>query len=296
MSERRANPIKLKWYRGGFGVVCESLEAKLERDRMNGFRMSKEERDYVECRLGINLYKCGRYFDAIGMLELATKGGHTGTAKSAERIKARNALIAANDGKVLKDKSKEVEAEALQAEIDQGPIIHRDFKVHRAAARCCIELFKLTHAHYHLEAAHKHYENAIQTMPAGLVALFTLPPMLFEFGKMCEMYGAFKAALELYSKIITGFPNYRGYFDAMYRLCLCGRHIAEVTKNEKESDDLLNKSLDMLQFLLEAVPPSIEEAHIILLYSHTLELSSDPAMRFRAAGAFQGLHDYYKVG
>ena len=285
----------MRFWKGAYTVISDSLEEKLQRDRQNGFRMSKKERDHVEWRLGYNLYQAGRHFEAVDKLNLAAQGGHAGRAKAAERVKQKNALEVANEGKLIKNKAKEAEAQKLSEEIEEGPIVHSNFKVHRTAARCCVALFKATHLHYHLEAAHKHYENAIKTMPAGLVALFTLPPLLFEFGKMCEMFGAFQAALELYSKIITGFPNYRGYFDAMYRLSLCGRHIAEVTKDDKARDDLLNKSLDMLNFLLEAVPPSIEDTHIILLYSHALEISSDPALRFRAAGAFQSMHDYYKA-
>ena len=294
MSERKKTPARLRLWKAAYTVIVEKLEADLQRDRQNGFRMSKKNRDHVEWRLGYNLYQAGRYFEATDKLKLASQGGSVGRQTMADRMKKKNALVAANDGKLIKDGAKVEEAEKLAEEIAEGPIMHTNFKVHRTAARCAVELFKETSSHYHLEAAHKHYENSIQNMPAGLVAFFTLPPLLFEFAKMCELYGAFQAALELYSKIITGFPNYRGYFDTMYRICLCGRHIAEVTKDPKTSDDLLNKSLDMLQFLLEAVPPTIEDSHIILLYSHALEISADPALRFRAAGAYQSMHDYYK--
>ena len=65
--------------------------------------------------------------------------------------------------------------------------------------------------------------------------------------------------MELYTKILTNFPHFRGYFDAMYRSCIVGKHIAELMIPSKQREETLNKCIDMLQFLLESLPISINE-------------------------------------
>ena len=74
------------------------------------------------------------------------------------------------------------------------------------------------------------------------------------------------AFLELYSRILTNFPNFRGYFDAMYRSGIIGKHLSELITNPKDKEEMLNKSIDIFSFLLEAVPPSIDEVMILFQF------------------------------
>ena len=83
--------------------------------------------------------------------------------------------------------------------------------------------------------------------------------MLYEFAGLLESYGAFESALQLYSKILTSYPMFRGYFDVMYRTAVVGKVLAERIADPREKEDLLNKCVDMYQFLLEAPPPTINE-------------------------------------
>jgi hypothetical protein len=162
--------------------------------------------------------------------------------------------------------------------VDEEQPIHPNSDVHLTAARCCVHLFKQTKSHYHLEHAYRHYTNSIETLHIGLATMFKLPTILLEFGKMLEDYGALQPALDIYGRILTSFPNSRIYFDAMYRCTIVGRSVAERLSDLEEREGMINKCIDMLQFLLEAVPETINDIHIIILYARTLELSKNPSI------------------
>jgi hypothetical protein len=140
--------------------------------------------------------------------------------------------------------------------------------VHLAAARCCKELYLSTQAHYHLEAGYNHYRDCVENMGAHLSTMFKLPLVLYEFASLLEHYGAMTAALETYSKILANFPNFRGYFDTMYRTAVVGKHLAEFVSKPADKEDMLNKCIDIFQFLLEAVPPTINEVNPSFLQNH----------------------------
>ena len=65
-----------------------------------------------------------------------------------------------------------------------------------------------------------------------------------------------------------------------------GKTLADISTNPDTRSNMLNRCIDMLQFLLEALPEDINETHIIFLYARTLEQSDDPAIRFRAGAAY----------
>ena len=143
------------------------------------------------------------------------------------------------------------------------------------AGRCCLQLFFQQVSHYHLERAYHHYQNAVNTMPIGLTAMFRLPALLLEFGKVLELYGAFEAAMEVYGRILSNFPNFRGYFDALYRSAIVGRHLAELMTTPKQREDTLNKCTDINQFLLEALPVTIDSVSARLEFGLFLHLLLD---------------------
>jgi tetratricopeptide (TPR) repeat protein len=109
---------------------------------------------------------------------------------------------------------------------DESSFLINDSFVHQMAGRCCTKLFLSTESHYHLENAHMHYQNAVDTMVVNLTTMFKLPVLFMELGNVLEFYGAFESAIEVYNRIMTNFPNFRGYFDALYRTAIVSRHLA----------------------------------------------------------------------
>jgi tetratricopeptide (TPR) repeat protein len=140
--------------------------------------------------------------------------------------------------------------------------------VHQTAGRCAVQLFKESQQHSYLEYAYVHYQNAVQTMVMNLYTMFKLPLLLLEFGRVLEDYGAFEAANDVYARILSGFPNFRGYFDALYRSAIVGRHLASILVDPASKEEALNKCLDILQFLLEALPATISDVRARSLFLH----------------------------
>lgn len=178
-------------------------------DKLEKIRRRNKKRDRAKWRFGVNLYKCGDYFKAAPLLDFISKGGAKGESERKIKIEALTRAGKSIDGVMHETMDKRSE-------------------VHLAAARCCKFLFFDTKAHYHLEAGYGHYSNCVETMGADLSAMFRLPALLYEFGSLLENYGAMKPALELYSKILSNFPNFKGYFDAMYRAAVVGKHLAGI--------------------------------------------------------------------
>jgi hypothetical protein len=52
----------------------------------------------------------------------------------------------------------------------------------------------------------------------------------------------------------------------MYRSGIIGKHLSELITNPKDKEEMLNKSIDIFSFLLEAVPPSIDEVMILFQF------------------------------
>eukprot|EP00981_Chlorochromonas_danica_P012479 scaffold4991_cov156-Ochromonas_danica.AAC.7 len=156
------------------------------------------------------------------------------------------------------------------------------YRVHQTIAQGYLALFLNSKEHSHLERSSLHYQLAVDHLQANLMAMFHLPSMLMEYARVLEYSGSFQAAMDVYSQILTKFPNFQGYFDAFYRTAVVGVHLAGLAKAEEEKRETYDKCIDILQFLLEAVPSSINSVHIIALYLRVLEASHDAGTRFRA--------------
>jgi tetratricopeptide (TPR) repeat protein len=135
--------------------------------------------------------------------------------------------------------------------------------MNQIAGKCCIKLFLITQYHYHLENAYNYYQNAINNIAANLYAMFRVPALLLDFGKVLEYYGALEAAVDVYKRILNKFPNFRGYFDAMYRSAIVGLHSSKLMTNKLNQEDTINKCIDIFQFLLEALPSSIIDVNSV---------------------------------
>jgi hypothetical protein len=124
--------------------------------------------------------------------------------------------------------------------------------------RCCVQLYYSTGSHYHLESAYGHYRDAIETIHV-LSSILELPSILVEFATFMEHYGAFESALDVYSQILSLYSTYKGYFNALYRSAIVGKHVADISEQLAQREETINKCLDVLAFLLEALPLSINE-------------------------------------
>ncbi len=228
-------------------------------------------------------------------LQLEFEAEQAAASKKAKKSDGADGETKSPEKEKLKPKKKE-EEKAWKGDNDDEEEEPRnpDYASHMWAARCCVGLFKKTKMHYHLNAAYGHYLRSIECMTVpndkfDMSTTLRLPVIYFELGELFELFGSYESALNIYSRSMNEFPHSRNYFDIMYRSCLVGRHLMEITTNEKGKEDMLNRCIDMLQFLLEALPEHIDEANIIFLYARTLEQSQDPAVRYRSLSAFDSL-------
>ena len=213
---------KDRWRATVFRVICLSLKKRITRYQKSKRAGNLLKISYLEWRLGLNLYKSGKFERALAYLEKVCSGVTLGRANAAEEF------------------------------------LHPDSNVHLAAARCCVGLYKASMSHQYLKRAYVHYQNTVDKMHA-FASIVELPGILFEFCWMLEEFGSFQAAADMYSKILSNFQSYRGYFNALYRSAVVGKHIASMSDNPAEQSDILNKATQALLFLLEALPTHINE-------------------------------------
>jgi tetratricopeptide (TPR) repeat protein len=137
------------------------------------------------------------------------------------------------------------------------------------AARCSQEMYFITRDNTYLNYAYHYYQMGIETMKFDLYAMFRLPQVLEEYGRIMEHYGAFQAGMETYTKALTKFPNYRGYFTVLYRTTIIGKYIAEYSEAVKR-DEFYGQCIDTLQFLLEALPKGIDDVIFTLCVKYAI--------------------------
>ena len=231
MSDKVYTRAQKNWFNGVYKIIVLRRKGDLE-------FAAPETKLFLQWRVGLNLYNSCQFFEAFEVLEKVTQNGEEG----------------------LKIK----ETADKKDENYEDPL-HKNSDVHLCAARCCFQLFLQTKSHYHLEISYQHYKNAIDTMTVDLSTMFRLPKVLLELGRVFEHYGAFEAALDIYTRVMTNFPNFRGYFDAMYRSCVVGRHLAEIMTTPAHKAEIMGNCIDMLQFLLEALPSTINDVRIFIL-------------------------------
>lgn len=289
----------------------------------------RKENLRLQFRIGVALTNAGDYLEAFDYLERVCKNDNAYNEDDGEK-KARLKLefdIAKERGKLQlqlqfeaeqasaskkKKKTEDGEGTVGEAKAAEKPKpkkkeeehkrgdeeeekLNTNYETHMWAARCCVGLFKTTKMHYHLNTAYGHYLRSIECMTVpnegyDMSTSLRLPVIYFELGELFELFGSMESALNMYSRSMNEFPHSRNYFDHMYRSCLVGRHLVQITTNEKGKADMLNRCIDMLQFLLEALPVHMDEANIIFLYARCLEQSQDPAVQYRSISTFDALH------
>ena len=94
-------------------------------------------------------------------------------------------------------------------------------------ARCAMRLYIETAHRSYLTLCYEYYHMGIDTMEYEVSIKVRLPSVLSELGKVLEHYGNFNAALEIYTNLITNFPSFRGFFQAMYRTAIVGKYMSE---------------------------------------------------------------------
>ncbi len=167
------------WHNSVFKVVVSSLKEKLNNPEEP---LTRWKRIKLEWRISLYLYYLGEYYEALEYLEFVC------------RCRAKS--DPAGSGPVPGDGEDEIRP-------------HPNTSIHVIAGRCCMQLFLNNRSHFHLENAHQHYQIAVETLKLDLSAMFRLPAILLEYGRVLEHYGAFSAAMDAYKKILSNFPNYR---------------------------------------------------------------------------------------
>jgi hypothetical protein len=76
--------------------------------------------------------------------------------------------------------------------------------------KVCLELYYISRNRDYLNYSYYYSQRGIETMEYDLYAMFKLPEVLQFFGRVMEHYGAFEASMQVYNKILTNYPNYRG--------------------------------------------------------------------------------------
>ena len=224
MSLIQSKPRK-RWFFAAHSVVSTKLKRQLDR------ALKEKQRDEtlvakLEWRLAYNWYCGGRYSDAYPILSNICAST---TMRKSKGLEITQTLSFKN----------------------------------LVTARCCLFLFYETKDHKYLKQSYNYYQTSIETMEYDLFAMFRLPMILLEFGRVMEHYGSFEPALGLYSRVLANFPNFRGYFIIMYRTAVIGKYIGEM-QDKGGREQWLEKCIDILQFLLEALPRGICDVRIII--------------------------------
>ena len=79
--------------------------------------------------------------------------------------------------------------------------------------KVCLELYYETRDRSYLSYSYYYNQRGVETMRFDIYAMFKLPEVLQYFGRVMEHYGAFEASMEVYNKILTNYPNYRGIYN-----------------------------------------------------------------------------------
>lgn len=261
----KSKDFRRMWKRSAHTIILRKYKNVLKKDKLES-----SIRRHAERRLAYNLYHAGFFIEASDMLE---------------KMCITEAESIPNDDLQL---SSLTEKQRVQLPSDELSDIHH------TAGLCCIALFHETHLHSHLENAYAHYQKSIDNMPMNLYTIFRLPHLLLEFGHILEHYGSFQSALEVYTQILTYFHNTRGYFDAMYRSAIVTKHLASDSDDDDRREEIVLKCIDIFHFLLEAVPPTINELHVVFLYAQTLRESQLNSNYLRAAAVMRSVHDLCK--
>ncbi len=226
MSIRQYSKSQKQWFRVGYGVIVERIKQKLHQAPVADVGIL-----HLLWRLGINEYRSGDCDAAIRSLE-----------------KLLHMIDFQEDYSGCKIKRKVTKYDvALRSTI------------HQTIARSATYKFLHENIHEFLEVAYRHYQLAVECIIVDLSAMIELPTILVEFGTVLELYGAFEAAMTTYSKILTQYPTCRCYFNALYRSAIVGRHLGSISNDVNYQQEALEKTIDILQFLLEALPSNIQD-------------------------------------
>lgn len=163
-----------------------------------------------------------------------------------------------------------VSFDRVQSLIDEKPELAKRIDlslVYQYWGKTYVYLFLSNQDRVHLESAYQMFAKATQHIPTVLEAtvLMRMPVLLLEIGRCLEFYGSFEESMDSYGKILASFPNFRGYFVAMFRTAVIGRHMASLASDPQAKSDAVDKCIDILLFLLESPPREVPSVRPIFL-------------------------------
>ncbi|RYH17038.1 hypothetical protein EON65_29190 [archaeon] len=236
MTYRKYSQAELRWYKAGYLTISRRIEKEIQKtyneDGQIRHIYAEEKKSFLKLkwRLGYNQYKSGYFKEAISTLTIVTDALQSQPTAASRSMKKKS---------------------------DQD--ITDPAHVHQVIGQAGMYIFLSTGEHSHLETSYKHYQFAVDYIQANLVAMFKLPALLLDYARVLEYYGSFETSMSVYSQILTRFPNFTGYFTALYRTAVVGRHLASLCSESQEKQDTVDKCIDILQFLLEALPANVNE-------------------------------------
>ena len=250
-----------KWKRTVYSVICISIKKKIARYRKSKKNGILEKIAFLEWRLGFNLFKSGRFEKAIVYLEDSCVGKSLGIISNSDNIK--NSEYSKNTENSSKNKTEGSKNKTENLENSESTesvrtFLHPDSKVHLTAARCCANIYHTSNSKEYFQKSYIHYQNTIDKMEA-FISILQLPDVLYEFCILLEKFGSFQAAADIHTKILDNFINYKNYFNVLYRSAIVGKHLSSMSEDITQKTDLLSKCIQVLYFLLEALPTAINE-------------------------------------
>lgn len=272
-----------RWIHSIYTVICHNIEKRISacksllRDNPDNNESIHQAIAFLLWRLGYNLYMNKKFEMAIIHLENTCKGRSLKLNLTVEELEH---------------------------------YLHPDYNVHLYAGRVCVELYHGMNKDYsitnssnsisssssnnhindssnsnnvdssndmYLKNSFDHYQHALDALEI-FQNFHILPIVLHEYARALEYGGDYLVSSDLYSRILSTFINYSGYFDVMYRSALISTYLSYAMEDPSEMHVKIN---DMLVFLLDALPESIDQMHILFLYAKYLEDSYDATIRYR---------------
>ena len=158
------------WLSAGYRTVASACQARLDEGVEGGW--DQYNLLWLQWRLALNLFKSGRDCDLLPAWTLLE-----------ELCREENATYFLTDY---------VSAFNL------------------CMGKVCLELYYQTRDRHYLSHSYYYSQRGVETMCYDLYAMFKLPEVLQFFGRVMEHYGAFEAAMEVYNKVLSNYPNYKG--------------------------------------------------------------------------------------
>lgn len=230
MSFKVYNKYQLLWIKSGRQIILENLEAKISECAQNDLEYLK-----LKWRIGFTQYCLSEYKSSIKTLGDLYK------------------IFIENNSIISQFRHSYPDCNILNL-------------IQRILGKNYLFEYLSSFEKESLQNSYDHYQQSIEKLSLNLYTMFELPSILLELGRVLEYYNSYDSSMQLYSKILSNFPNVKIYFDALYRSGIVAKQIASLNEDLDQREDIIDKCIDIFQFLLEALPQNINEVSLLSPY------------------------------